>query len=204
MDGSERRKKSRLWVVAVVTLMVVVVVGVLAFVVLYRSGANNQSGTLQLTDSKGDVVVSVGSGYPGMIDVVGGSLGANNTVLNVTIVVAEPVSVLGDGEWAQWNVTVILENSTDTLNVYTVSVQLNSTGLTGFIQPVGEQNVTACQVSFKGNVLTVLASAQELPNTKTVEWSILSAYEKNVGDQLVASASDIAPDEGLQQTVLNP
>ena len=202
MKGPEPRKLSRLRVMAVV-LIVVVLGALVAFVLWYRSGSTNQGEVWQWTEPFDSSI------QPGMIDVVSGWLGANGTVLNVTVGVAEPMSVLGDGEWAQWNVTVILENETDTLNVYVVDMQLNSTGLTGFIQPAGsqaagEQNATACQVTFKSEILTALAPAQELPNATAVEWNVLSTYEKDVGDQVVNSTSDLAPAQGLAQTVLSP
>lgn len=100
--------------------------------------------------------------------------------------------------------TVILENETDTLRVYAISVQLNSSVLAGVIDEIGGQSVRACQVSYYGDRLMLQAPADDLPKTKTVEWSILTTYEKYVGNELVTSASDIAPDEGLQQTVLRP
>jgi hypothetical protein len=44
----------------------------------------------------------------------------------------------------------------------------------------------------------------ELQSAKTIEWNILTMFEKYSGNELITSASDMAPDQGLQQTVLKP
>jgi hypothetical protein len=199
MEGPVARKRSKLWVWAVI----MIVAALVTLIAVYRLRGESPE-KYQLSDPVNDVVLSLGTQYPGMIDVVGASLGANDTVLSVNITVRDPVSSLGDGEWAEWNVTVILENETDTLRVYEISVQLNSTVLAGVVDEIGGQSVRACEVSYYGGRLMLQAPADDLQNTKTVEWSILTTYEKYVGNELVTSASDIAPDEGLQQTVLRP
>jgi hypothetical protein len=139
-----------------------------------------------------------------MIDVVGGTLEVNGTTLNVTIDLRDPFTGLGEGETAQWNMTVILENETEVLKTYEITVNMNSTGLTAYIVDLETQNAQSCQVSYRAKSLTVQAVVDELPSAKTIEWNILTSYEQYSGDELITSASDLAPDEGLQKTVLNP
>jgi len=79
---------------------------------------------------------------------------------------------------------------------------MNSTDLTGYVVEVEEQKMQGCQVNRSKNSLTVLAVIDELQGAKEIEWFILTIYERFSGDELTTSASDIAPDEGLQKTVL--
>jgi len=183
-------------------LIVVAVIAVLVTsVILYRLYVGT-SDSSQLDDPANDVVLSVGTQYPGMIDVVSAALKVNGTTLTVTVNVADPVSVLGDGEYAQWNITLILENDTDVLKTYMISVNMNSTQLTGSVVDVDAGTVQTCQVNYNKNSLTVVAVMSELNGTKMIEWNILTTYEGYSGDELITSASDMAPDESLQQTVL--
>ena len=199
MEPSPRKKKSKLLMLIVGVAIAVLVTSA----ILYRLSTGTPVSS-QLNASPNDVVLNVGTQYPGMIDVVGGTLDANGTTLNITINVRDPVSSLGDGETAQWNMTVILENSTDVLKTYVISAEMNSAQLTGSIVDVGTQSVQSCQVQYYRNSLTVLAIMDELPNARTVEWNVLTSYEQYSEGQLVTSASDLAPAEGLQTTVLNP
>ena len=185
-----------------IILTLVAVIAILATsAILYRLyvGTSDKS---QLNDPANDVVLSVGTEYPGMIDVVSATLETNGTALNVTVNVQDTVSYLGEGEYAQWNVTLILENDTDVLITYGVSVNMNSSQLTGSVVDVDEGTVQACQVDYYKNSLTVVATMSELNGTKMIEWNILTTYESYSGDELITSASDMAPDESLQQTVL--
>jgi|SRR5271157_356907 len=199
MGERPRKRKSKLLVLIVVAVIAIVV----ASVVVYRLnvGASDSS---QLSDPVNDVVVSVGSSYPGMIDVVGASLNVNGTMLNVTIGVADSVSTLGVNENGQWNVTLILENDTDVLKTYVMSVNVNSSQFTGSIVDVDLGTVQSCQVSYYKNSLTAAALVSELAGTKVIEWNILTTYESFSGTELTTSASDLAPDQGLQRTVLGP
>ena len=197
MEVPPRRKKSKLLTLIAVAVIAIVV----ASVVLYRLNTGG-SVSSQLNDPTNDVVVSVGSSYPGMIDVVSATLGVNGTMLNVTINVADSVSSLGDDEYAQWNVTLILENDTDVLKTYMISMLMNSTQLSGSIVDVDLGTVQTCQASYFKSSLTAAASVSELEGTKVIEWNILTTYESFSGGELTTSASDIAPDEGLQRTVL--
>jgi hypothetical protein len=146
----------------------------------------------------------MGTHYLGMIDVVNGTLEANGKTLNVTINGRDLVSNLSDGEIAQWNVTVILETETNVLKTYEIGAQMNSTQLTGIIVDVMTQKAQSCLVQYGNNSLNVHTVVDELLSAKTVEWNVLTTYEQYSGGELITSASDMAPDEGLQSTALNP
>jgi hypothetical protein len=188
-------------------LIVLVSVGIFAVIIAsfvwYRLYSGS-SGTSQLSDPANDVVLSMGTHYPGMIDVVNGTLEANGKTLNVTINGRDLVSNLSDGEIAQWNVTVILETETDVLKTYEIGAQMNSTQLTGIIVDVMAQKAQSCLVQYGNNSLNVHTVVDELLSAKTVEWNVLTTYEQYSGSELITSASDMAPDEGLQSTALNP
>jgi hypothetical protein len=198
MAHPPRGKKEKLLMLIVLAVIAVVVTSA----ILYRLYMWT-SVTSQLNDPANDVVLSVGTQYPGMIDVVSAGLKVNGTTLTVTVKVADSVSFLGDGEYAQWNITLILENDTgDVLKTYMISVNVNSTQLTGSVVDVDAETVQVCQVGYDKNSLTVVATISELNGTKTIEWIILTTYETYSLDELMTSASDMAPDESLQQTVL--
>jgi prophage tail gpP-like protein len=182
--------------VAIVTMVVVLVTSVVLYSMFTTTPEN------QLSDLSNDVVLNVGESYPGMIDVVDGKLDANGTTLTITINGRDSTVSLGDDEFAYWNVTLILENN-DSLRAYNIWVELNSTRCAGYVQEIQDQNVRTCQVEYN-NSMTVLVVFDELPNAKQAEWSVLTAYEKWSGGDLIVSASDTAPDEGLQTTVLQP
>jgi peptidoglycan hydrolase-like protein with peptidoglycan-binding domain len=183
--------------VAIVTMAVLVLVPSVVLYSMFTKTPENR-----LSDLSNDVVLDVGESYPGMIDVVDGSLEANGTTLKITINGRDPIVSLGEGEFAYWNVTLILEND-DSLRAYNVWVEFNSTRRAGYVQEIRDQNVRTCQVEYN-NSLTVFVGFDELPNAKQVEWSVLTVYEKWSGNDLIASASDTAPDDGLQTTVLQP
>lgn len=193
------KKRFKLLMLIVIATSVVVTTSI----ILYRLYVGTPA-TSQLSDPSNDVELSMGTQYPGMIDVVSAALDVNGTTLNVTINVKDPFRSLFDGEIVRWNVTVILENETDVLETYEVCVNMNSTQLTGSIMDVETQNMQSCQVSHQTNSLTVLAVLDALPSARTIEWRILASYEKYSGDELDTSASDLAPDESLQKTVLKP
>jgi prophage tail gpP-like protein len=182
--------------VAIVTMVVVLVASVVLYSVFTTTPEN------QLSDLSNDVVLDVGEDYPGMIDVIDGRLEANGTTLKITINGRDSIVSLGDGEFAYWNVTLILENN-DSLRAYDVWVELNATRGAGYVQEIQDQNVRTCQVEYN-NSMTVFVVFDELPNAKQAEWSVLTAYEKWSGGDLIVSASDTAPDDGLQTTVLRP
>lgn len=194
--GQASRKKSKLLILIVVAVIAVLVTSV----ILYRLAVETRA-SWQLNGSAG-VVVSVGTQYPGMIDVVSAGLKVNGTTLTVTVNGRDPVSVLGRGEDAQWNITLILENDTSVLKTYMINVNMNSTQLTGSLADVDSGTAQTCQVTTLKNSLTMDAVMSELNGTKVIEWNILTTYESYSGNELITSASDIAPAIGLQQTVL--
>jgi hypothetical protein len=199
MEKRSTKKKRKLLVFVAVAIAAAIV----ASVVLYSLFAGT-SNSFQLTDPANDVVLNVGTQYPGMIDVVSASLAVNGAELNVTINLRSPVSNLSDSEYAQWNVTLVLQNETDVLKTYEICVNMNSTQMTAQIEDVDTQTVQNCQVEYHQNSLTVRSVIDELPRTKTIEWGIVTTYEQYSGGELITSASDLAPDEGLQETVLTP
>ena len=191
---SEKKSVSLKWIaVAVIAIFII-------SIALYSlfAAPPAESG---LQDPENDVQLNIGTEFPGMIDVVSATLQASGDALNVTIHLKDPVSTLGAGERAQWNVTVILEDDTF-VEVYTVWADLNSTRLSGFVAGVEGSNASACQVEFHGSTLTLRAPVSELQSAAKAEWSILTAYEKYSGDELTVSAFDFAPDEGLHTTTL--
>ncbi len=155
-----------------------------------------------LTDPSGDVLVSAGTSYPAMIDIVGAKLETTGNTLNVTITLKDNVSSLSDGETASWTAIVILENSTDALNTYQFQELTNSSGMFGSIQDLQSGNVTSCQVSSAGNSLGLSAVVNEFQLATKAEWKINSSYQMLSGDQVTSSASDSAPDIGLQTTII--
>jgi hypothetical protein len=182
---------------AIATIIAVLVISVVLYSVFTKTPEN------QLSDPSNDVVLDEGENYPGMIDVVAGKLEASGTTLTITVNGREPIVSVGDGEFVHWNITLILEND-DSLSSYYMWVELNSTGIAGYVKEIGNQNVRTCPVEYHNNYLVVSAVFDELPSTKQAEWSLLTAYEKWSGNDLISSASDTAPDEELQTTVLQP
>lgn len=200
MDKRSSKKKSML-----LLLVVVVVAAAISVSVVLYSLYMGTSNPFQLNVPANHVVLNLGTQYPGMIDVASATLAVNGTGLNVTFNLRGPVSNLTNLELAQWNVTLVLQNETDVLKTYDVCVNLNATQMTGQIQDVDTQTVQNCTVQYSKNTLTVVSMIPELPETKTIGWGIVTTYEQtNSTGDLVTSASDVAPDEGLQQTVLTP
>lgn len=197
MEKTLPDKKSKLLTWTAIAIIVILITSIVLYFLFMEVSVISR-----LSDPEDDVVLSMGTEYPGMIDVVNAALEANVTTLNVTMNMKNPIPDLGDGEYAQWNLTIILENETELLKAYELCVQMNSTQLSGYIVEIGEQTAKACQACHCKNSLTVLAVIDELQSAKEVEWSILTTYERYSGDELITSGSDIAPDEGLQRTVL--
>lgn len=194
--------RSRLLTLTIVAALAVVVVLVVSLILV-----NLYSGTpgaFQLNDASNDVVVSAGTQYPGMIDIVGAGLNQSGTTLNVSVNLRDTVAFLGSGQSAQWNITLILENNTDVVKTFVATVNINSTQLTGALVDVADGTVQSCQVRSGVKNLTVVAVIGELSQTRVIEWNILSTYESYTGNELTTSASDLAPDAGLQVTTLGP
>lgn len=58
------------------------------------------------------------------------------------------------------------------------------------------------RLSLSSFLFSARASIDELESTKEVQWFIVTSYEKYSGDELIISATDIAPEEGLQTNTL--
>ena len=185
-------------------LIVVVLVVSLVLVGLYSFflGQPSVQASPSFTDPSGDVSVSAGTSYPAMIDIVGAKLETTGSTLNVTINLKDKVSSLGEGETASWTVTVILENATDALKTYQFQAVTNSSGMFCSIVDLESENVTSCPVNVVGNSLGLSAVVDGLQAATQTEWQIISSYQMLSGDQVIASASDSAPDNGLQTTII--
>jgi hypothetical protein len=185
-------------------LVIVVVLALsLALVGLYFFlGQRSVQASPSLTDPSGDVSVSAGTSYPAMIDIVGAKLETTGNTLNVTISLKDKVSSLGEGETASWTVIVILENATDALKTYQSQEVTNSSGMFGSVVDLQSGNVTSCPVNVVGNSLGLSAVVDGLQAATQTEWQINSSYQMLSGDQVIASASDSAPDNGLQTTII--
>ena len=180
----------------------IAIVAVIIVSVVFYSLYAGTSNSFQINVPANHVVLNLGTQYPGMIDVASALLGVNGTELTVTFNLRGAVSNLSISENAQWNVTLVLQNETDVLKTYEICANLNSTQMTGQIEDVDSQTVQNCTVNYNKNTLTVVSVIGELPETKTIAWGIVTTYEQYSAGELVTSASDVAPDAGLQQTVL--
>ncbi len=194
MLASFKFVKSRI----LVTLVAVVLLSVLIAAVFF--GLNWTSPSAPGNDAQNDVQSDVGSSYPGMIDLVGASIQKNQSIFNSTITVKDHIILLGEGESAQFDMLVILENEDDVLQTYEFRVNINATGMFGIVQDVQMQNNQTLQLMSDGNKLTMTADLSELNDATKAEWNIYSTYQKMVGDQLVDNAYDFVPEEGLNVT----
>jgi len=197
MDQPGPLKKSGFLKWVAVAVIAILVVSIAAYLLLARAPPNSE-----LQGTENGVTQNVGTEYPRMIDIASAELNAKGTTLTVSINVRSPISVLGTGEDAQWNVTVTLENNDTVLKTYEIGVDMNGTQLSSLITDVDLLNSSACQAEYHGNTLTTTASMKELPTATKAEWSVLTSYEKYSGGDLVDSAYDMAPEEGLQTTTL--
>jgi len=203
MLHSVRLSRFRGLKLAVLAVVVFLVVSVVVWYVLSLIFSVPPSSGLQLNDPLGDVLLSMGSSYPGMVDLVGGSLSCNGTLLTVDVEVKDAASVLGDGETVNWNVLLALENSTDAIKAYELSFWSNSTGYYGSLIDVetGADSTVAGQ--FLGKRFSLRVDLAELAVASEIEWSVRSAYQMLLGDELAVYATDVAPDDGLQVYVFS-
>jgi hypothetical protein len=202
MEKPLHEKRSRLpaWMAFAIIAILATSLVVYLYVSLYLlMNAPTNVGNL-LKDAENDVVLNIGTEYPGMIDVDNATLEVNGTSLKITINVKDTIPDLNNGENAQWNVTIILEN--EPLTMYEICAKLNSTQLSGYATEIGEPKAIDCQVEYHQNSLTLNALIDELQDAKEAQWFILTTFEKSSENELVTSGSDIAPDEGIQRTIL--
>jgi hypothetical protein len=181
-----------------ITLVAVVLLSALIAAVFF--GLNGNPPSAQESDPQNDIQTDVGSSYPGMIDIVGASIQKNQSTFNSIITVKDPITTLSEGESAQFNLLVILENEEDVLQTYEFLININSTGMFGIVQDVQMQNPQPLQLNSAGTKLTMTAILSELNDATKAEWNIYSTYEKIEENQVVANANDFVPDEGLRVT----
>jgi hypothetical protein len=181
-----------------ITLLAVVLLSALIAAVFF--GLNGNPPSAQGSDPQNDIQTDVGSSYPGMIDIVGASIQKNQSTFNSIITVKDPITTLSEGESAQFNLLVILENEEDVLQTYEFLININSTGMFGIVQDVQMQNPQPLQLNSAGTKLTMTAILSELNDATKAEWNIYSTYEKIEENQVVANANDFVPDEGLRVT----
>ena len=164
---------------------------------IFRLRPISSSGSVvgQLSDA-GAVFVSEGSGYPGIVDLVGGSLNVTGSSVGVSVVVGGVVSSVSEGESVQWNVLLVLENQTAALKTYTVSLELNSSGFFGVWTDVASGAVVPCNASYVGSSLFAQANV-DLGGVTRIEWNVNSIYQSYSDGVLVAYASDSAPSMGF-------
>jgi hypothetical protein len=182
-----------------VAAMVIIVLAVAAPIVLLYHTYTAASANLQLDDPENDVVSNEESGYPSMIDVIHARLEVNEETLNITITVKGPVSGIAEGELAQWNTTIILDEGDA---AYEICAQENSTQLAGYVVNMLNWSSRQCQATLNANSLTLLVPMDELQSAKEVQWFIVTSFEKYSQDELTISATDVAPDEGLQTSTI--
>ncbi len=187
-------KRFRLAAVAVVVVAVLAVAIILYdFSSVPSSGSGSVNGQLS---NAGAVFVSEGSGYPGIVHLVGGSLNATGSSVGVNVVVGGVVSSVGEGESVQWNALLVLENQTAALKTYTVSMELNSSGFFGVWTDVASGEVIPCNASYVGSSLFAQANVN-LGGITMIEWNVNSIYQSYSDGVLVAYASDSAPEVGF-------
>jgi hypothetical protein len=159
---------------------------------------------MHITDAENDVLFNVGSTCPGMIDLKAANFTRNNDMANITLKVREPFTSLGSGEFASWEILLVLENETDIMKTYVVRVEANATGSLGSFSDVATEDVKTFQVTPNGQWLNLIVPFSELQSATIIEWNIESTYKAFSGDTATTDAYDAAPDQGVQTTALGP
>ena len=175
--------------VIIVTLVIVVFSGFIGFP------------NAQIKEFQNDVQVNIGSSYPGIIDIVNASIEKNEGELNVALNLRNSIVALGEGESAQFDIILILENEEDVLQSYELIVDMNKTGLFGVVEDVQTKNQQPIQLIVAANLLKISTTLIELNSATKAEWNICSTYQKISGNQIISSAWDFIPDQGLRTTV---
>jgi hypothetical protein len=191
-------KGSWKWVLLVSVFVVVVVVLVVVFFGVFSGDED----TGVFGDAEYDVFLSMGESSPGMVDLTGGSLEVVGGRLVVGFSTREPVVGLGEGEFASYDVLLILENDTGVIRSYEFLVGVNSTGRFSSLTDVdfGVEVGHELVVDQNGVSVSVDVGGGDVPTI--VEWSVASSYERLSGEELVIYALDFAPDEGVYTTFL--
>ena len=185
--------------ILIIAVLVIALVLVSLFVVLVVF--NPPSVQMQLNDPRGDVLLSFGSGYPNVVDILGASFERTGNTGNFSILVNEGASTLSQGQTVIWEITLIFENSTDeVVGLHTLQIVLNSTGYFGSVTTIEDGNSTDFNINRDGNLISAITNFTDLQDSDKVEWSVTATYEAEEGDDLVANAFDFVPDEGTYIT----
>ena len=155
----------------------------------------------QANEKQNDLQVNIGSSYPSIADMVSASVAKTGSTLNTTISVKDPIVPLTEGETAQYNMVIILEKQDSVLQTYELRIDINATGVFGVIQDVQTKSQQHVELLLDGNTLKISADLPELINATQAEWNINSTYEKLADNQIVTSAWDFIPDQGLRTTI---
>ena len=78
---------------------------------------------------------------------------------------------------------------------------MNKTGLFGVVEDVQTRNQQPIQLIVDANLLKISTTLIELNSATKAEWNICSTYQKISGNQIISSAWDFIPDQGLRTTV---
>ena len=127
MSGSDGSWKK----VLVVVLVVVVVFSVVLLV--FDFFPKDEVGSRFLVDSENDVFVSVGDFSPGFVDLSSASVELVGDELVLVVSTREPVVGLGEGEFCDFVVLVVLEDESDVIWSFELDFEFNSTGMFGFV-----------------------------------------------------------------------
>lgn len=190
---------NRSFIVVIAFILIVIVVSVVIFF-----GPSLQGDALDISDPRGDVLLSVGSACPGMMDLVGANFTRSNGLANITVKVGEPFVSLGPDESASWEILVVLENETSVLRTYVVRVEADLAGFRGSFWDVMVEDVETFQTTRNGQWLSIMVDLDDLQSASMIEWNIQSVYTVFSGNDVVTDAYDMAPDQGIQTTMLEP
>jgi hypothetical protein len=155
----------------------------------------------QISEFQNDVQVNIGSSYPGIVDIVNASIDKKGDILNAAITLKDPIVVFEDGESAQFDIILILENEEDVLQSYELIVDVNQTGLFGLVEDVQTKKQQPIQLIVEANLLKISTTLTELNSATKAEWNICSTYQKISGNKIMSCAWDFVPDQGLKTTV---
>ncbi len=183
----------------VIPIVVVILVSAVTIAIISLNQAPNTQ-TNEVKEAANDMQFNVGSGYPGMADMISTSIAKNQNNLTAIINVKEPFTALGEQEIAEFDMIVILEDAEEVLQTYELRVDINSTGTFALVQDVQNKTQQPAQLQVDGTKLTITTTIPELTAASQAEWNIYSAYEKRAGTEIISSAYDFLPDEGLNLT----
>lgn len=139
----------------------------------------------------------------GIIDIVSASIEKDQTTFNLNIQVKDPIIPLGTQESAQFDILTILEDDEEVLNTYEFIININSTGIFCTVQNIQTNILNQTQLVVDGSILSVTSTISELRDAVQAEWNILSTYEVMADNQIIFSAYDFAPDEGIKTTLFS-